>query len=277
MSAIDESAAGKGPFTTLAPPSDRFWADPHVVEHDGRHHVFFEDASRESGFGHISVMSDDGQGRFGPPQCILRRPYHLSYPFVFRWDESWYLIPESAQNKTVELYRSIRFPDIWEPAHTLIEDIEAYDATLVDHGGRWWLFANVRARSGTSTWDELHVFHADSPVSREWRPHRSNPVISDVCRARPAGRFYSDGGRLYRPSQDSSRRYGRAVMINEVIELSESCYEERTVCTIGPREHRRVMAIHSYSRAGRLTFIDAIRRESRLAGRQDRSREVAVR
>jgi hypothetical protein len=276
MAAMDEPGGGEGAFAKLVPPAGRFWADPHVVEEGGRHHVFFEDAALATGIGHISVMSDDGRGRFGLPRPVLRKPYHLSYPFVFRWEGNWYMLPESAQNRTVELYRSVRFPDVWEPAGTLLENIEAFDSTLVEHGGRWWLFANVREQAGASTWDELHVFHADSPISASWQLHRRNPVVSDVRRARPAGRFYVEGGRLFRPSQNSSRRYGYALMINEVVELDESVYRERTVRTVLPRE-QRVEAIHSYSRAGRLTMIDAIRRELRLAGPGRRPAQADIR
>jgi hypothetical protein len=96
----------------------------------------------------------------------LKKPYHLSYPFVFQWGEDWYMLPESAANRTVELYRCIHFPDEWAFQHNLLEDVEAYDSTLVEHGGRWWLFANVRAHRAASSWDELHLFHSDSPISR---------------------------------------------------------------------------------------------------------------
>jgi hypothetical protein len=250
-------------FTKLVPPAGRFWADPHVIEKDGQHEVFFEDASQQTGIGHISLMSDKGNGSFTPPQVILRRPYHLSYPFVFEWRDTYFLIPESAENRTVELYRAARFPDLWTFEHNLMDDISAYDATLVEHGGLWWLFANVRERDGASSWDELCIFCADDPISRNWRPHRENPVISDVRRARPAGRFFVENGRLYRPSQDSSRRYGHALNINEVIELNDQSYREIPIEKIEPDWHRSIMGVHSYSRAGKLTFVDAIHREPR--------------
>jgi hypothetical protein len=248
-----------------------------VIAHDGRHHVFFEDACRATGVGRISVMSDDGLGRFGTPQCVLERPYHLSYPFVFHWAGNWYLLPETSQNRTLEVYRAVRFPESWEPANVLMHGLEAYDATLWEHLGRWWLFANVRERPGTSTWDELHIFHADNPLSREWQAHPANPVVSDVTRARPAGRIYVEDGHLYRPSQDSSRRYGRAVMINEIVALSETRYEERTVLAIEPGRFKALKAIHSFSRAGRMTLIDAIRREPRLGSSRDRFRTAGAR
>jgi hypothetical protein len=258
MFGIDERTPSGGRFRELLPPAGRFWADPHVIEKDGRHHVFFEDASSVSGIGHIALLSDTGTGRFTPPKAILRKPYHLSYPFVFQWREDWYLLPETAANRTVELYRCIRFPDEWEFQHNLLEDVEAYDSTLVEHAGRWWLFANLREHPAASSWDELHIHHSDSPISRNWKAHRDNPVISDVTCARPAGRLFTENGRLFRPSQNSSRRYGRALQFNEVIELSDRHYAERVVEMIEPTWSRSIRGVHSYSRAGRMTVVDAI-------------------
>jgi hypothetical protein len=250
-------------YTRILPPDDRFWADPHVVAKDGGHHVFFEDASQETGVGHISVMSAAHNESFGPPRIVLRRPYHLSYPFVFEWNGAFFMIPESAENRTIELYRCITFPDQWAFEHNLMENISAYDATLVNHQSQWWLFATVRECDGASTWDELCIFSADSPISRDWRPHPDNPVVSDVRCARPAGPFFEDRGRLFRPSQDSSVRYGRALNFNEVLELNHLRYREVAADKWYPNWDRSVRAVHSYSRAGALAFIDAVCKERR--------------
>jgi hypothetical protein len=250
-------------FVPLAPPKGRFWADPHVVAESGHLHIFFEDASCATGKGHIAVMTIGPDGSMGDVLPVLQRDYHLSYPFVFRWRDEYYMIPESAENGTVELYRCTRMPDRWEFAHNLMEGVHAYDATLVEHAGRWWLFANVAERPGSSTWDELCIFHSDSPVSRDWAPHPANPVVSDVRRSRPAGRFFRLGPKLIRPSQDSSGRYGRALVWNEVIELNERRYRERAVRVIDPGWDPAIKAVHSYSSAGDVAVIDAIRQEPR--------------
>ncbi len=247
----------------ILPPSGRFWADPHAVRKDGATYVFFEDASLQSGRGHIAVMRQDAEGQFSVPVTALDRPYHLSYPFVFEWEGHHYMIPESAENRTIELYRCTRFPDQWRFEHNLMEGIMAYDATLAHRQGRWWMFANVAPHESASDWDELCVFHADSPVSRKWIPHPLNPVVSDVRRARPAGPLFVEGDRLLRPSQDSSGRYGRALNFNEVVTLTTDRYEERPVGHLEPDWDPEYVAVHSFSRAGGSTFMDAVLRERR--------------
>lgn len=248
-------------FELLVPPAGRFWADPHAIAVDDLEHVYFEDASCITGKGHISLMTRRVDGTFTVPTPLIQRPYHLSYPFIFAWKGGYFMIPESAENRTIELYRCTRFPDQWEFEHNLKTDIRAYDATLVEHNGRWWMFANVAECEGASSWDELCIFHADDPLSRHWQPHRSNPVISDVRRARPAGPFIRDNEILLRPSQDSSGRYGRALHLNRVEELNENTYRESTVRTINPDPVASLYAVHSFSPAGNGIYLDAIRRE----------------
>jgi hypothetical protein len=250
-------------FQPLQPPRGRFWADPHAIEDAGDTHVFFEDASSRTGKGHIARLTRKSDGTFTSAAPVVERPYHLSYPFVFEWRGEYYMIPESAENRTVELYRCVRLPDRWEFLHNLMEGIAAYDATLVEHEGRWWIFANVAEHEGSSTWDELCIFHADSPMSTAWKPHAGNPVISDVRRARPAGRLFRDGERLVRPSQDSSTRYGHALHFNVITELSERSYRESPTTSITPGWDPTIRAVHSFSRAGPVTFVDAIWRERR--------------
>ena len=53
-----------------------------------------------------------------------------------------------------------------------------------------------------------------------WKPHKRNPVKSDVRNSRPAGRLFYWNGDLYRPAQDSSQRYGYAMSINRVLRLT---------------------------------------------------------
>ena len=95
------------------------------------------------------------------PTTVLERDYHLSYPFVFEWNENYYMVPESAANKTVELYRSTSFPFEWELEKVLMTDIRAKDATLAEVDGMWWMFVSIAEHSIP---DELYLFFAESPL-----------------------------------------------------------------------------------------------------------------
>ena len=151
----------------------------------------------------------------------------------------------------------VEFPTRWELCVTLMENVTAADATLFCDGQKWWLFANMRERKGASTWDELFLFYADSPLSANWTPHAGNPVVSDVRKSRPAGRIFEYGGQLYRPSQDSSRGYGYGLKINRIVTLNETEYREEEASSIEPQWANDIRGIHTLSQANRLTVVDA--------------------
>jgi len=238
------------------PPPGCFWADPFVVSEGSARYVFFEEYRHDRARGRIVVAQIKGDGRLGAPVVALERPYHLSYPFVFTHDGEWYMVPETQANRTIEVYRCDQFPDRWRFSHVLMPEIRAVDATIVLQDDRWWLFANVAELEGSSTHDELAAFWADSPLSTRWHPHRSNPIVADVRRARPAGPFMRRDGRLIRPSQDSSTQYGGAIRLNEVISLTETDYEERPIGVYDARWDSRVTAIHTLSEDGGVVCID---------------------
>src|SRR5262249_21906103 len=141
----------------------------------------------------------------------------------------WYMIPETAARRTVDLYRASHFPWRWERHATLIPDVRAVDTTVAEIDGRWWLFTCIGP--GAQSADELFIYHAETPLG-PFVPHRKNPVKSDVRSARPAGRpFHWDGG-WYRPAQDCAGRYGRATVMNRIVRIDPDGYEEVDVARI---------------------------------------------
>jgi hypothetical protein len=243
-------------FQPLYPSMDCLWADPFVIEGDGRYYVFIEELPYETKRGRIACMILDAEGTVVENRPILEKPYHLSYPFIFEYGETLYMIPETGANKTIDVYRCVSFPFEWEYYKTLMDGTEAKDATLLEHDRKWWLFTTVREHAQGSTWDQLSIFWADAPLSEMWTPHPMNPVVVDVRTARPAGKIFSHNGNLIRPSQDCSVRYGYALNFNRITKLSESEYEEELENRLEPPKDTNILATHTYNKAGGLTIID---------------------
>jgi len=239
----------------LVPPKDRFWADPFAVEQQGRCFIFFEELPYRSWKGRIMAVEVYENAEPGEPQPVLERPYHLSYPFIFAWDGSLYMLPETAENGTVEVYRCEEFPLRWRLHRVLLENISAFDATLWEENGQWWMFASV-AEPGADSSDELHLYRSAATPFGPWIPHRGNPVISDVRCARPAGPLFRSGGKLYRPSQDCSLAYGHSVSINCVEVLDEGAYRETAVRRIAPGWRGDILRTHTFGGSRRLRVVD---------------------
>lgn len=251
-------------FTPLVPPPDRLWADPCLVEHEGRLYIFVEELLFAKKRGTINCLTLNDAGEVAVNTCVLEKPHHLSYPFVFEYQGVWYMLPEMSASRNVELYRCAHFPDQWAYEKTLMRDMAALDATLLEHEGRWWLFTNLAEDRGNSTWDSLHLFYADSPLSDTWTPHPLNPVVVDVRSARPAGRLFCRGGQLFRPSQDSMLRYGHSLRLNRVDKLTVDEYAETTVEILAPPPGSDIIATHTLSTSARLAVIDVQTRRGRF-------------
>lgn len=242
-------------FRPLVPPVDRFWADPFPLRVGDRYFVLFEELEYRAPKGRICGVEIGKQGPVGEPVRVLERDYHLSYPYTFEWRGELFMIPETAANRTVELYRAVRPPYEWAFDRVLLSDVSLVDATVVEIDGRWWMFTGSIARGG-SRCDELNLFFADSPLG-PWHPHRRNPVVSDVRHARPAGRLFEIDGHWYRPAQDCSRRYGYAIALRRIVRLDPERFEEVTVGALRPEWAPSVVATHTVNAVDGLTIIDA--------------------
>ena len=248
-------------FFRLDPPKGWFWADPFPIERDGRFYIFFEELPLGAAKAHISVVEVDRAGRASAPAKVLERDYHLSYPFLVEEQGTLYMIPETALNHTVEIYRCADFPFKWVLERVLLKDVFCADATLHREDGRWWMFANA-AVPGAEINDELHLYSSPTLLG-DWQPHRRNPVKSDVRSSRPAGRLFRRGGGLYRPGQICTPLYGAGIALHRVTTLTPDEYAEEEEARIVPSD-TGTLGIHTLNRAGDLTVTDAFERRPRF-------------
>jgi hypothetical protein len=172
------------------------------------------------------------------------------------------MVPETAGCRAIEIYRCVDFPRKWRRERVLVDPIFAADATLHHADGRWWMFANVAA-NGAEIHDELHLFTSDALLG-DWKPVAGNPVKSDVRGARPAGKLFTQGGKLYRPSQICAPVYGAGVALQRVTRLDDEGFAEQEERRILPAPGQGLLGLHTINRAGDLSVVDAFTRRSRL-------------
>ncbi|NVJ47560.1 MAG: hypothetical protein HWE07_10545 [Cytophagia bacterium] len=250
-------------FKNIEPPKGSlskgsFWADPFPVEFKGETWVFYEEFDYPSQKGKIGVGLWDGE-TLVENQVILEESWHLSYPFIWKEGSDFYLIPESGESGRLWMYKVIDFPFRWEKVVVFFEG-EAYDPTILKKNNRYWLFVNQRAHEGGSPFVELFAYYSDSLEKPEWKPHALNPIVSDVRSSRPAGNFFQHEGKWYRPAQDSGKRYGYQIKIQELIELTPESFEEKTVQILSPDEHSGVLGMHTLNFSNLWAFSDAYSR-----------------
>ena len=243
-----------------------FWADPFVISQNNRYYIFVEEYIYKTNKAHISLIELDSNGEALGQKKIIDKAYHLSYPFVFKENGTYYMIPETASNKTIELYRCVAFPDVWELDKYIMRDILATDTTLFHFDGKWWLFTTLDQTEGISGGStELFLFFADSPFTDKWISHPLNPVVSDESRARCAGNLFVRNGEIYRPSQDCTMRYGRGLNFNRIIKMNENEFIEVVNEVIKPEWDNKLKGIHTFNSFGHFKIIDTYKFNRRFS------------
>jgi hypothetical protein len=179
---------------------------------------------------------------------ILKKDYHLSYPHVFPVKKNdtiiWYLVPESHENNTIDVYRAEQFPHKWTFETTLMNNINASDSTIFFYENIWWLFTSI----GTTLADKnsnLSLFYSENFPSNSWKAHPLNPISNDSSNSRMAGSIILENGKLYRPAQNCKHNYGEKIIINSVNSFDTLSYTESPVKTLNPEKNLKAVCTHT--------------------------------
>ena len=176
-----------------------------------------------------------------------------SYPFIFEQDGEIWMIPESGEARSINLYRAEKFPDKWKYEGCLIDDIDGYDATFLLHGGRFWLFVCEKTWNSTG-WDELSLF-SSTDLIRGWQPHPKNPILIDASVSRSGGAIFRRGDQIIRPAQDCSHYYGGGISLCRVDALGTDEFSQTIIGSINC-----VDGCHTYNNNAGLEVIDVFGR-----------------
>jgi hypothetical protein len=232
----------------MVPPPGRIWADPFPVETENNTYIFIE---QQTGYangilGYIELYPDLSYSEFIP---VLEKDYHLSFPHVFCLENQgkkiWYMVPESHENRTIDLYRALDFPGQWVHETTLMDNINAVDSAVFFYNAKWWLFTGLGSENGSLN-GNLSAFYSDTFPSNTWIPHPRNPLCSGPENSRMAGAVYAGiNGGLYRPAQSCVKEYGEKIRINEILELTGETYREKTAAAILPEKEFHAVCTHT--------------------------------
>jgi hypothetical protein len=249
-------------FTWIPPvASSGYLADPSGFVEAGRLHILAEEYHYATQKAHISgiIAKNTPEGfrtmNFGKPAGVLDEGSHLSYPYVFKHNDVVYCVPESFRSSQITLYRRDPATGKFIRERTLLDHTKAVDPTLFFFDGTWWLFFTSREYSNS----HLYLYHAPE-LTGEFKPHRFNPVKTDVRSARPAGTPFLHENVLYRPAQDCSVTYGGRIAINRVLSLTTDCFSEETIKYLEPVKGSLYdKGLHTISSVENYTLIDGKR------------------
>ena len=172
------------------------------------------------------------------------------------------MIPETSENKRLEVYKCISFPNNWELYSTAFEGELIIDCTIFqDKHKKKWMFLNKKTVNSDGCSD-LFIYKIDNLKLKNIIPHSKNPVITDSNRGRNAGPVYEEGGQYFRPSQiNNNGIYGRGLNINQIIRLNLNDYVEKSIENCYPFFKKDVVGIHHLCQKKNLFVTDLCFRE----------------
>jgi hypothetical protein len=91
------------------------------------------------------------------------------------------------------------------------------------------------------------------------KTHDLNPVKHNLVYDRPAGNIIVSDNKIYRPAQDSLKRYGGALELREITQLSTSSYQETLYQRIEPCWDTSIKGTHTYNFSEGLLVMDGLK------------------
>ncbi|MDY0389994.1 glucosamine inositolphosphorylceramide transferase family protein [Desulfobulbus oligotrophicus] len=225
--ALSSPTGSINPVLTAKDVSDvpaNFVADPFMLYEQGCWYMFFEIETTLNGapIGRIGLATSPDGLHWRYEKVVLEESFHLSYPYVFKWQDQFYLVPETRSVREVRLYQAVDFPWKWQYKRLLLSGRRFADSSLFRFNDRWWMFSDA----GNNT---LRLYHS-SELTTGWQEHRKSPILrKNPLHARPGGRVIPTDGTVLRFAQDCQTSYGKQVFAFTVTELTPKTYRETPI------------------------------------------------
>ena len=203
-------------------PEARFMADPFIVENDGVYYIFYEyfPFKINSTWADIAVLKSTDLKNWEFLGVVLDESFHLSYPFVFKCENKWYMIPETHSAKEISLYETSDFPYNWKYRTALVKNRNVVDAALFVKDNVFYLLALDLEKQA------LCLFFSNN-VDNGWREHCQSPLRNfDI---RPGGRPLCLNNRIIYFVQDHTNGYGKGLLAYEIDSVSPTYFSDRKI------------------------------------------------
>ena len=204
-------------------PAD-FVADPFLFYENSEWKMFLEVMRTDTKKGNIGLARSVDGIHWLYDKIVLNDGLDLSYPYVFKYNDRYYMIPDTYSENEVRLYETNNFPYDWYYSVTIVDGRSLVDPSIFYYNGLWWLFVSNISN------DSCYLYFSPN-LKNGWTEHPMSPIIqNDASKARPGGRsFVFDGNRIIRIAQKDDINYGEAVRAFQVDNLTQTEYLEHEI------------------------------------------------
>lgn len=226
-------------------PCDRWFADPFILDYDeDRIQVLVEEFSYSIRRGRIAQLAIDRKSyHLLEYKIVLDLPTHLSFPFIQRKNGKVYICPENSDSGSWNMYEYD--PDTQQSikARTILNE-PLTDAVITDLLDKEYIFSTHLPSQNGNT---LSMYSVHGVLQQE--------LVFPTRVARNAGGWFCIDERVYRPAQDCDNGYGRAVIIQEVIQIDDSL-KFNDVCRVESTHPKYTTGCHTFNHYNGLTVVD---------------------
>lgn len=223
-------------LTEIIAPEGLYYADPFLLERDGKTYVFFEEYDYKKGricYSDIEEWS---------PEPAIEEDHHLSFPSVFEYEGRLFMIPEALDTHAIPLYECVGNLNNWVFVKYLFQGGAFADPVF--HKDETGCYIYTTANDDNKLW----ILRSDS-LFGEWTLFGEH---YDKDGARSAGHLFDWGGILVRPTQDSRKGYGSAVSLRNAETFKE-------IKRIEPTWAPDLIGTHTFNMTDQFLIIDGKR------------------
>ena len=196
-------------------------ADPFLLVHQDWLYLFYEKLI-SIGKGAIEMIKTKDLTNWTEPITVLNRSTHLSYPFIFKDTDSIFMIPETYQEKNVQLLKANHDLTEWSMEKVLLHGDMYVDSSILLHDHVYYLFTTVLRKN--HEYGQLLYFSKD--LYGEFEKHPKSPVAVGKSTGRCGGAIFELDNMMYRPVQIYGNYYGESLSIYRIKVLTTNDYQE---------------------------------------------------
>ncbi|MFD1245138.1 glucosamine inositolphosphorylceramide transferase family protein [Paralysiella testudinis] len=176
---------------------------------------------------------------------------HLSFPFVFKYKNQWYMIPEAHELGKIVLFKATDFPKKWQYTATLIEGIKLVDSFLWQRPEGLYLISAEHKTNRQTVYFSRELTHG-------WQPY-TGKVDSENQHTRPGGGVWHQNSMAYVPFQEcGAQEYGQSLYLKQ-IKVDDKGMTSSTEAHLLPFSSDYPSGIHTLNISKNYLIVDAKR------------------
>lgn len=224
-----------------------FWLADSLIYLDkvsNKTFLFVEAFNKRRKKGEIAVLEYQ-KNTFENFRIVLSENYHLSYPNVFYYNGNHYMIPESSENNSIDLYIALEFPNKWKKNKIILEG-KYVDTSIIKIEKNLFELYTYNIIKNTAYLLEWNIETNKTIVKRN--------IKDELNTLRSAGNAILKEKKIFQPIQYNRYLYGEAIIFID-LKNEEKRYKILPI-DIKNSKNYKYRRSHTYSCIENIEVID---------------------